>query len=656
MKTITILLAILLLLTNISPTWASEDNHYTLIINQVRGDECCDVGEVSNLKNQINKLKQNNLNAAFSIRYDAINQTEYQEILFTSSFELGGMLEITPSLAKDSGAIYKGDESTWFEAQNAFLIGYTQEERKKLIDTYMRRFQEVYKSYPKFTTAWMIDAWSLQYLRSEYGVISHQMSREQFGTDSYTLYGGPVHYPYYPSQNWAMISGDNHNLMPLIIRHTIMDPVYCYGDRSSSYTSQPNDYQIRGDNLEYFIHLHNQAHSQQNDHTIAVVGLENSIHPQGQIEYLNQLEYIGKWQKQNKLNQTTTPSQYQKDFSKIYQPLTIYGGSARAKPSEQAWWINTKGYRARVRLSNQELYISDLRIYSPDFQGPYLNHQASSLGWWIVPFTIDGSREYENPTSDFDLYNDLISDRKPKWDMPSRIKIKDSIQDLEVSRIDNNIVFASASQEIIIFSPEGIQLNEELSISSKHLVFLDKDQQTIWEFNYSNNYLSPLTNTTDLNSIRKNHPQQLMPEINSGQVCAQYSYVYENNAVAVAGRNPIRLVFYPKNCFGQPIFIDSQPKVEALDQIDSINIQEPFGDNGMIFIDFSNSKPVKTSVKITSNEYVHTSDIIIAPNCKSKTMYCITHPRQAWWYIQSIISDKTRQEDQQSQNQELFFD
>jgi hypothetical protein len=50
------------------------------------------------------------------------------------------------------------------------------------------------------------------------------------GVDSYTLYGGPVHYPYYPSQNWALVpAAQNNENMPIIVRQTITDPVYNYG-------------------------------------------------------------------------------------------------------------------------------------------------------------------------------------------------------------------------------------------------------------------------------------------------------------------------------------------------------------------------------------------------------------------------------------------
>lgn len=280
--------------------------HLTLIINQVRGSECCDAGKIDNFKFQLETASKLDLPSNFALRYDTLLDEHYQNLIKkyanSSLINYGGFLEITPQLATDAGVAYTGDEKNWYQAAHAYLVGYSVADRQKIIDTYMSAFAKVIEKTPDFTTAWMIDPVSLQYLHEKYQVNIHQITREQYGTDSYTLDGGPTHYPYFPSQNWALVP-DNYqekskNDLPLIVRQTITDPIYNYGDISSGFTSQPNDYFLREANLDYFIFLFEQAHHQNTqEQTFALVGLENSMSTEIQTEFEKQLQYISQWQK-----------------------------------------------------------------------------------------------------------------------------------------------------------------------------------------------------------------------------------------------------------------------------------------------------------------------------------------------------------------------
>ncbi|EKE15071.1 MAG: hypothetical protein ACD_12C00162G0001, partial [uncultured bacterium] len=163
-----------------------------LIINQIRGGEtCCQSGSLDLFQQIKNKKEINNLPFGWALRYDALSDSKYSESLDKNG-ELGLLLEITPNLASKSGVLYKGkpDGSDWYFAKNAFLIGYTQEERKKIIDTLFAEFKNKFGDYPHFTVAWMIDAWSLSYINNVYGVKLHELTKEQYETDSYTLDGG----------------------------------------------------------------------------------------------------------------------------------------------------------------------------------------------------------------------------------------------------------------------------------------------------------------------------------------------------------------------------------------------------------------------------------------------------------------------------------
>ena len=61
---------------------ASDDyKKIILIINQVRGNECCDEGNENALVQQIDSIKRNNLKGNFALRYDVLSNPAYTKIL-----------------------------------------------------------------------------------------------------------------------------------------------------------------------------------------------------------------------------------------------------------------------------------------------------------------------------------------------------------------------------------------------------------------------------------------------------------------------------------------------------------------------------------------------------------------------------------------------
>ncbi len=672
LKTLYLSISLLLLLNLIpilTPSAHAQEtttDHITIIINQVRGTECCDTGSIANLNQQINTLTKLNLPATFTLRYDALNDTNFTKLLPTHyESSIGAFLEVIPSLANDAGVHYQGSEDTWYQAHHAYLIGYSQEDRAKLIDTYMTKYQDVFGEYPSVTTAWMIDSWSLKYLKEKYGVQVHQITREQMGTDSYSLYGGPPHYPYYPSQNWTLIPDpDQADTMPLIVRQTITDPVMNYGDSTNSYTSQPNDYKLGDRDLEYFKHLFNQTHNAQritNSYTFTLIGLENSMPTEVQDEYFKQLEYVADWVGQDENNQVIPANQLPQSAqltTQNAQRITIYEGKSFDDSSESAYWITTPHYRLRLRQSQDQLYISDIRIYDPDFKGPYYDTKAENFGWWIVPFVLDGSRYfYGDESMRFEtLANDGLKDRKKEELTPGRITLEwQKDKDVEMQRDRESILFLQNQQPIAEFFDNNfkIKVKEQLTTNKlidttiQNLQWKNEKGQKVWGLDHNKNngwdsFTVFIANNVDLDAERKTHQPLLFPEITYQPIDPNQSYVFKNNTHAIAGRNPVRLVYFPTDQYGYPALIETYPRLETNPEIDSTNIEKQHGRNGMIFLDFNNDKPMKTTATITHGNFEEKINIYFAPNCKSDVKYCLVHPRQAWWYVRTIIGDRVR--------------
>jgi hypothetical protein len=643
---------------------------HTVIINQVRGSSCCDVGSAAFFENQVNTVQKLQLPATFTLRYDTLDDESFLQTINTASSEVtsfGGFLEVIPSLAEDAGVAYLAEDETWYEAQYAFLIGYSQQDRKKLIDTYMEKYFAVFEEYPRVTTAWMIDAWSLQYLKQEYGVLVHQITREQYGTDSYALYGGPAHYPYWPSENWAMIPSEvPSETMPLIVRQTITDPVQNYGDDSSFHTSQPNDYlQDSAQTIAYFKHLFAQAHNQpQYAPTFALLGLENSMDEIFQKEFEQQLEYVAGWQGYDSEKQVVSVAHFESWYRQNQMdptPVRMYAGIDYFDETQLAWWMTTPHYRARVRKDGDRLYLTDLRIYDTSFTDPYLEQKAENLGWWIVPFSLDGSRFFvnqEDPEPN-QLAQDNFTDRKQITGTPAHILISENAHNIryEINDISTEVYFWDDDQIVALFTPEAFYLSKQAAQNNSHpwldsvldeLRWFSDQQVRLWGFGRTEqDHLINFTPfaTTDANSLQvereKRYPL-LFPELTVRDLNIEKSYLYTNNQYAIVGRNPVRLVLFPRDEYDMPTLLEAEPEVSTEDEISEITIKRQHGNSGMIFIDFESDRPLKTNASMYTSEFSSQQTIYFAPNCKQQIGYCITHPRQAFWYLRAVIDDRLR--------------
>lgn len=641
----------------------ADISHFTIILNQVRGGECCGPGSLDTFEAQLVQLENRNLPADFALRFDVLNDSQYLELIGKyPKFKYGALLEVIPSLAESAGVVYRGDDQNWYEAQHVYLIGYSQGDRQKLIDKYMQKYYQVFKEYPKFSSAWMIDAWSLKYLKDRYGVTVHQITREQFGTDSYTLYGGPVHYPYWPTTNWAMVPQTSSVQMPLIVRQTIMDPVYCWGDKTDSYTSQPNDYFMRDMGIEYFKHLFLQAHEQPNSYTFALVGLENSMSELSQQEFFRQLDIIAEWwNRLDQPNRVTNLSQFESWLSHQADQdrLTVYRGESQTNSGEKAWWINTPRYRARVRLSDGHLAITDLRLFDSSLTDPYLHNQAGSLGWWIVPFVLDSSRMRVGDGDWLNVSNDYRLNRPVQLGLPEELLIQDQVTEIRTEKVgqrfdfyDQDKLILSALENTIVSSQVlDLPISTDPSNPINNLQWGD-----YWGFRQNGQKLTAYVNQVNLDQIRQNQKQLLFPQVEFDQLDADASYLYVNNASAVAGRNPVRLVFFPKNKQGESIFLTEYPKVETNRSLDDISLYEQHGSNGMLFIDLNHNLPLQSEVRVSLDGFSDKVKIYFAPNCKLQPFYCLFHPQQSFWYIKSILEDKIRWQKAIKQQQELYLD
>lgn len=685
MKRLLVPLFFVMYFLTLSDALAQQEPAHVLFINQVRGSECCAKGSFENLKTQIEVFIKNNIPAFFTLRYDVLNDREY--IIYLKEIaqkrpdiiKLGLFIEITPQLSKDAQVGYEGSEHKWFEGQNAFTIGYTHEERKKIIDLLFLNFFQVFNYYPKFTTAWMIDTDSLNYIHTNYKVLVHQITREQWGIDSYTLYGGPPHYPYPASKNWVFLP-DYANTDPiLIVRQAVSDPLFNYGDTTNTFTSQANDY-LQDKNTDYFISLIDQAVNQPSQTGFALLGLENSMDKKYQDEYLKQISYVNElWLKK----QVKFPSLEELSSFWSIQKITVYyGKDFFNKMNSEAYWVTTPSYRVRLRIKNNELLITDLRLFDIGYSDPYNNQSAKKEGFWIVPYLIDGSHWYKPLVDQRPLLQKLFSPPMPSnifWETQQDLKTKtvhiafselDNKQKIKVIRENNAIKFIyktlSAQETEILFSPDKIIITPA---TQKKVLYEDYALQKLplklsklsdgfkieWRVgdqiahalqNKCNDNQCVITffkNASLLEKIRSEQYPFIFPEPVERELNEDSVILYAHNQYAVANRNPVRIIVMTKDIYDLPT-ISSQPlSVYTYPQIDKINNTQDLIEKPVQYIDLYHSTPQKFTVNVEVNQNIKkTVYVFFAPNCKQEIIYCLRHPQQTWWYLNVVVRDKIR--------------
>ncbi len=196
------------------------------------------------VKNQIALNKRYGFENTFLIQYDAIINPAFSELFIKErdeKTELGVWIEIVRPLAESVGIAWRGrpgyDWDWW--ADPGFLPAYTSVEKEKLIDELMEKFREVFGEYPKTAGSWMLDIYSIRYMREKYHIEAFGICREQLSVDAYNLWGGPYNQPYYPSVNNVLCPAQTaeNQLNTPVFRLLGIDPIRGYNE--SRYSKHP---------------------------------------------------------------------------------------------------------------------------------------------------------------------------------------------------------------------------------------------------------------------------------------------------------------------------------------------------------------------------------------------------------------------------------
>ncbi|MBP5487747.1 MAG: alpha-L-fucosidase [Bacteroidales bacterium] len=353
---------------------------------------------------QAKDLRSKNLTGTYLLQYDALIDPSYQALMkeeIDRGCEVGAWWEITQPHVEAAGYTWRGRFPWDWHANVGFSVGYTQEERERLVDVYMEKFKDIFGFYPKSVGSWFIEAGTLAYLHDKYGIEASCSCKDQIGTDGYTIWGGYWNGGYYPSRENAYMPAQTPEggIGIPIFRMLGCDPIYQYeaglgGSVQSVVTLEPV-YKGGGGNPEwvdwFFRMFTREPHMGYN---YVQVGQENSFTWDAmekgfvcQTDRLVELRDKGKVRIET-LGQT---GRWFKEKYKVTPPSSVITTEDYLGNGRQTLWFNSRYYRTNLLWEDSSLKFRDIHLFDENLRSEYLDHPdtLSILHYETLPI-LDG--------------------------------------------------------------------------------------------------------------------------------------------------------------------------------------------------------------------------------------------------------------------------
>jgi len=387
-----------------------------------RGMSCPDL--VSNLKNidrfpcsqkQLELMENYDVPFTYMLDFNAIVDPRYREVL--SKFpncEIGVWFEVVRTLTDKAGIKYKGrDGYNWdFHCDASFSVGYPLEQRKLFVDLYMQEFKDAFGRYPKVFSAWVLDAYTLNYLYEKYHIEASCMCRDQWGTDGITLWSGYFGQGFYPCKNNILCPAqtkENQIDVP-VFRMLGSCPIYQYdaglkvdegpADWMGVITLEPSykDENTGGGGVPKWVDwfLKENYRKDTLGFNYAHIGQESTFGWNNQKDGTKyQIEKLIEMQNRGEVTLQTL-LETAREFKECYAltPATAITALDDWKGTgAQSFWYETRNYRINCVRENGEFRIRDINLFREDYLERYRETVLDSNKMYFdnLP-VIDGNR------------------------------------------------------------------------------------------------------------------------------------------------------------------------------------------------------------------------------------------------------------------------
>ncbi len=359
------------------------------IINFIRGIEPrCDTDLVKPVLEQIRLMKELGLRGTFLVQYDALINSEFQNILKAldpAQFEIGVWHETVQPMVEKAGIEWKGRFPWDWHTHCGFPVGYTKEQREKLVDILFDEFKNVFGYYPRVFGSWLYDAHTVRHICDNYEIDALCICKEQYGTDGYTLWGGYYGQGYYPSRKNPFMPAqtDAEQLPAPIFRMLGSDPIYQYdcgipGDNGQGVITLEPVYTGTegGGGVPKWVDWYARENYNGDCLTFgyAQCGQENSFGWEDMEKGLTyQFELFAKLQSEGKV--TVEPlgdtGRWYKETYKSTPASAITAHCAFDDDNKNSVWYCSKYYRVNFYQEGNTMRIRDLHIFNETYPDPF---------------------------------------------------------------------------------------------------------------------------------------------------------------------------------------------------------------------------------------------------------------------------------------------
>ncbi len=406
--------SLLLFLAVIHPAQAFKAETFVTIVSSVRGLENWSNPKQTPLdlpRFQYQESTHSALPVTWLLRFDAVTDATISAFFgnligIDKNQSLGAFLEITPSLASAAS----------INTNHPFLSSYSTEDRKRLLNTYMKTFFDRFGFYPQSVSAWDLDSYSLEYLQTKYSVITAMNHDDQYTS------------PYFPDKNNSLIPASSaKNRINLAMVRWAQKDLFNYESKDSS------SYPLR------LIDSYGQKTF--NEFTYLNIGLENDYNLTDYKKEIRNAYGILKTDKDKYNLHPISLAKFGDWFKGRFPestPAFFYQATdpANVNPGH-VYWYQSPFYRIGISSYGGHSEIVDFRVYNREIYEDYFTTPNQNLTLSReVPSIIDSVKFPGTALSFFaDLENfDIIHKRNiDNWEVS--FKYKDQVLTFQPDKI-----------------------------------------------------------------------------------------------------------------------------------------------------------------------------------------------------------------------------
>jgi len=288
----------------------------------------------------------------------------------------------------DAGVAWRGNpEWEWdYHVPVAYGIGYTPDERRKLVDTAMVTFKRVIGHHASTVAAWNLDAITMAHLSDNYEIDAFGICRDQLATDGYTIWGGPIA-AYYPNRNngWSPALEAKNQISTPVFRLLGQDPVYYYDNQiPQPDTMEPVWASGRSETfVDAFLEM--TAHAPTQSVAYAQLGQENSFGwPMMRKAYLMQMDKLAQMRGKGMIIETMaeTGRRFKRSFKSTptQAQVMLQDPFGHHDSPERTVWYQSKHYRVNLHFPGDQFYLRDIHVYDDRFPEQYQTQPVRQHG------------------------------------------------------------------------------------------------------------------------------------------------------------------------------------------------------------------------------------------------------------------------------------